>query len=82
MRIQQVLFNLVTNAVRFTNKGSVTVKAERGDGGVIVAVADTSQGIPDHELATIFNEFHQVGRPKSEPDQGKGLGRAGGFSTY
>ncbi len=76
VRIQQVLFNLISNAVRFTNAGSITVRAERRDAEVVVSVADTGQGIPAEELVHIFDEFHQVGRPKSDPNLGKGLGLA------
>lgn len=76
VRIQQVLFNLVTNALRFTDHGSVTMSAVAGDEEVTVSVKDTGRGIPASELALIFDEFHQVGRPKSDPDHGKGLGLA------
>ncbi|MHB0877855.1 MAG: ATP-binding response regulator [Anaerolineae bacterium] len=76
VRIQQVLFNLVTNALRFTANGSVTMAAVVGEDEVTVSVRDTGRGIPGPELALIFDEFHQVGRPKSDPDHGKGLGLA------
>ena len=75
-RIRQVTFNLLNNAIRFTDTGSVTVQAIVGEDEVVVSVKDTGRGIPEHELDTIFNEFYQVSRPKEEPGAGKGLGLA------
>ena len=76
LRIRQVVFNLLTNAIRFTERGSVSVCVRQGQEEVIVSVSDTGRGIPPEELDTIFDEFYQVGRPKSDPDMGKGLGLA------
>ncbi|MGQ9554474.1 MAG: hybrid sensor histidine kinase/response regulator [Anaerolineae bacterium] len=76
MRIRQVLFNLVTNAIRYTDRGQVTVRAERVEDELVISVTDTGRGIPKEELSTIFNEFYQVGRPKEGADAGKGLGLA------
>ena len=76
VRIRQVLFNLVTNAIRYTDQGGIAVTARQTADEVVVSVADTGCGIPKAELATIFNEFYQVGRPKQGPDSGKGLGLA------
>jgi len=76
IRIRQVLFNLVTNAIRYTDSGSIDVSARSEDGKVVVSVADTGRGIADEEKASIFNEFYQIGRPKDGPDAGKGLGLA------
>lgn len=76
VRVRQVLFNLVTNAIRFTDSGYVRVGAEQRGAEAVISVADTGRGIPAAELTTIFDEFHQVGRPKSDPEVGKGLGLA------
>jgi signal transduction histidine kinase/CheY-like chemotaxis protein len=76
VRIRQVLFNLLTNAIRHTEAGSITVAVHLEQSEVVVSVKDTGCGIPKEELATIFNEFYQVGRPKSGVDSGKGLGLA------
>ncbi|MHB0877088.1 MAG: ATP-binding response regulator [Anaerolineae bacterium] len=76
MRIRQVLFNLVTNAIRCTDRGGVTIGARVEGKEVVVSVADTGRGIPTGELETIFNEYYQVGRPKEGADAGKGLGLA------
>lgn len=76
MRIGQVIFNLVTNAIRCTESGQVTVGARMGDKELVVYVKDTGRGIPAAHLETIFNEYYQVGRPKDSADGGKGLGLA------
>ncbi|MHB0875327.1 MAG: ATP-binding response regulator [Anaerolineae bacterium] len=76
VRIRQVLFNLLSNAVRFTDQGRVEVGVTLREAEVEIAVHDTGRGIPPADLSTIFNEFYQVGRPKTAPDSGKGLGLA------
>jgi len=76
IRIRQVLFNIVTNAIRYTERGHVTCFARRHEDEVLVSVADTGCGIPPDQLETVFNEFYQVGGPKEGPESGKGLGLA------
>jgi len=76
IRIRQVLFNLLTNALRHTEAGSVTIDVQGRDGEVVVSVRDTGCGIPQEQLTTIFNEFYQLGSPKGDVDSGKGLGLA------
>ena len=75
-RIRQVLFNLLSNAVRFTDHGQIRLEVRQGVEALEIRVSDTGRGIPQSELATIFDEFYQVGRPKTDPDPGKGLGLA------
>jgi signal transduction histidine kinase len=80
-RVEQVLTNLLTNAIKFTPPGgSVTVTAGRdggGDGRVWVRVADTGRGIPGDQLEQIFEPFVQVDRHLThESQQGVGLGLA------
>lgn len=76
VRISQVLYNLINNAIRYTDEGSVSVTVSRSDLETIVSVSDTGRGIPEDELQTIFNEFYQMARPKGEVGGGKGLGLA------
>ena len=76
LRVKQVLFNLLSNAVRFTDQGTVSVTASIDERELVVAVSDTGPGIPPGELSTIFDEFYQVSRPKTGADPGKGLGLA------
>jgi PAS domain S-box-containing protein len=74
-RVQQVLSNLVGNAIKFTPAGgSITVRAElAADGEVCLAVADTGPGIPNEELPHIFGRFWQG---KRTDRRGVGLGLA------
>jgi signal transduction histidine kinase len=74
-RLQRVLFNLIQNAIRHTPPdGSVTVRAERADGGVQIEVADTGAGIPGEERTRVFEAFHRLDPSRS--DGGAGLGLA------
>jgi len=73
-RIRQVLLNLLNNAVRFTDEGGITVRAEQSDRTVEVHVSDTGVGIPSSQLAHIFEAFHQVqGGPRGRGGTGLGL---------
>ncbi|MFO0549271.1 MAG: HAMP domain-containing sensor histidine kinase [Polyangiaceae bacterium] len=60
-RVRQILTNLVTNAVKFTPRGSVTVRiVQSGDGWVTIAVADTGYGIAESEREAIFEAYRQA----------------------
>ena len=74
-RLRQVIMNLVGNATKFTEKGSITLSVRPVEDGVEVTVADTGVGIPTKDLAHIFDEFRQVEREGAEA-QGTGLGLA------
>ena len=76
MRIRQVLINLLSNACRFTEQGSITVSASADSEQVTVTVADSGSGIPEQELERIFDEYHQVSAWRRPGDRGKGLGLA------
>ena len=62
--VRQILMNLLTNAIKFTERGSVTIVATRGDGAradmVSLAIEDTGIGIARADLGRIFDEFEQV----------------------
>jgi len=75
-RIRQVLLNLLNNAARFTEEGTVRVKVWRADGEVRVTVSDTGPGIPADELPHLFEEFYQVDRSMHRRHGGVGLGLA------
>ena len=72
-RLRQMLINLASNAIKFTASGSVTVKARQEDGYLELSVSDTGKGIPDDELATIFDEYRQV-KGSDREHKGTGLG--------
>jgi len=74
--LRQVLTNLVDNAVRHTNEGSVTVFSKRMPGAVAVGVSDTGIGIPAEHLQRIFERFYRVDAGRSRSEGGTGLGLA------
>ena len=76
-KLQQILTNLLANAIKFTDPGGqITVSYEMIGGDVAVHVRDTGRGIPANELALVFEPFAQVGRGLNTPDEGVGLGLA------
>lgn len=75
-RLRRVVMNLLSNALKFTDSGSVTLSLSGAEDQVTLSVADTGAGIPADELPLIFDEFHQVERPDSERREGTGLGLA------
>jgi signal transduction histidine kinase len=74
-RVYQVVNNLVSNAVKFTPRGTVRLAARRDGDVVRVSVADDGPGIPAADLDTIFSEFQQSGT-SSMKSRGTGLGLA------
>jgi signal transduction histidine kinase len=77
-KIQQVILNLFTNALKFTDPGgTITLSCESGDGFARIKVADTGRGIPAGKLASIFDPFVQLDRSANAGSQhGVGLGLA------
>ncbi len=77
-RLQQVLLNLVGNAVKFTEKGSVTIEAERdaATGSVRITVSDTGIGVPEGSRENIFRPFEQADGSVSRSYGGTGIGLA------
>ncbi|OMP68305.1 sensor histidine kinase [Domibacillus epiphyticus] len=75
-RIQQVLFNLLENAVSYTEEGKVTVKALWTADFISISVTDTGNGIPNEDLPFIFDRFHRVEKSRSREMGGSGLGLA------
>lgn len=74
-RIQQVMINLVNNAIKFTEKGEISIHAERPQNGhVVISVRDTGLGIPADHLESIFQEFTQVDTSTTRKVGGTGLG--------
>ena len=70
----RILGNLVSNALRYTEAGGVTLSADVVDGRVVLAVADTGPGIPEREREAVFDEYYQLDKPGRTQAQGLGLG--------
>jgi PAS domain S-box-containing protein len=75
-KARQALVNVLSNAVKFTDEGSVTLRLRQLDGRVVYEVADTGVGIPSQQLDRIFDPFWQAERPNTRRVGGTGLGLA------
>jgi CheY-like chemotaxis protein len=74
LRVQQILFNLMSNAVKFTEDGEVSITVSWSDGRLTMAVADTGCGIAADRMAQIFNSFEQADVGTTRRYGGTGLG--------
>jgi signal transduction histidine kinase len=72
--IEQIIYQLLANAVKFTEAGSIYVNIKRKDDNLIIAVQDTGIGIPPHMHDIIFESFRQVDESATRPRGGRGLG--------
>ncbi|MCH9672830.1 MAG: PAS domain S-box protein [Gammaproteobacteria bacterium] len=72
--LERVIENFVTNAIRYTDAGGITVRCESVPGGVSIAVSDTGRGIPDAQLDRVFEEYFQLDNPVRDRKKGLGLG--------
>ena len=77
VRLEQILTNLIDNAIKFNRKGgSVTVSHRRSDSKDIISVTDTGEGILNEHLQRIFERFYRTDRARSREIGGTGLGLA------
>lgn len=72
--LEQILRNLISNAIRYTAEGGIVVAARIEDGSAVISVADTGKGIPEDALQDIFVEFHQLENSGRDREKGLGLG--------
>ena len=75
-RIYSVLLNLVSNAIKYSEKGGVTISFDMGKKEVTIFVKDTGLGIPPEHLGRIFERFFRVEKSRSKEMGGTGLGLA------
>ncbi len=73
-KIRQIFLNLISNSIKYTNEGKVTLEAEEKDDGVLVCVSDTGIGIASEDYDLIFQEFRQAkNTPNNVVSTGLGL---------
>jgi len=75
-RVEQILTNLVGNALKFTGRGAITLSARPVEAGVQVSVQDTGVGIPVEDLPHVFDKFYQARKHANGIARGTGLGLA------
>ncbi|HQG31539.1 MAG TPA: ATP-binding protein [Deltaproteobacteria bacterium] len=75
-RLEQLIINLVDNAVKYTEQGGITIRLEKTRGDVIIRISDTGIGIPKEHLGRIFERFYVVDKSRSRKLGGTGLGLA------
>ena len=73
-RLQQILYNLIGNAIKFTDHGAIRVTAQVQDDTVVLCVQDTGPGIPEEKQTAIFESFEQVEVSLERAHGGVGLG--------
>ncbi len=76
IRFKQVLYNLISNAIKFTENGTITIKSVKKRDICLFSVTDTGAGIPESDIKKIFDKFHQVDTTSTRSTGGTGLGLA------
>jgi heavy metal sensor kinase len=72
-RLQQVIANLLDNAIKYTSSGKIIVSAEKVNGKVIISIRDTGIGMPSSEIPRIFDRFYRADKSRSVAGSGLGL---------
>jgi|GEM_PF-541549 len=75
-RVQQILFNLLGNAIKFTSEGYIKISAEQKDEWILIIIEDTGIGIPKEKCLDVFKYFEQVDSSIERKYGGTGLGLA------
>jgi len=73
-RIRQVILNLIENAIRYTNKGSITISAKKSDSKIQISIKDTGEGISKEEIPYLFESFSRGSAGTRFWTEGAGLG--------
>jgi ammonium transporter len=73
-KLKQILLNLFSNAVKYTDEGTVAMRARTVDGRLLIEVADTGLGMSEDEVGRVFDEFHRSDSSVARARRGTGLG--------
>jgi signal transduction histidine kinase len=74
LKVRQIFLNLVSNAIKFTDQGSITISAMNTEGGIVLSIEDTGIGIRQEDLPIIFEAFRRIDSPLARRSGGTGLG--------
>lgn len=75
-KLKQVMINLISNSIKYTNEGSIKINVIDRAKSVIIEITDTGIGIPENEINRIFERFYRTERERSSSIPGTGLGLA------
>ena len=73
-QLRQILINLVSNAIKYTDEGTVEIYASKDDKRILLQVKDTGIGIPSEDQGRVFERFYRVDKDRSRATGGTGLG--------
>jgi PAS domain S-box-containing protein len=73
---EKVILNLLSNALKFTFDGSISVTVQRDQAAALVTVADTGIGVPAAEMPRLFERFHRIESARARSNEGSGIGLA------
>jgi two-component system phosphate regulon sensor histidine kinase PhoR len=73
-RLEQVFINIIDNAIKYTDKGSITITQQTSESFVTIVIEDTGMGIPEEHISRIFERFYVVDKSRSRKLGGTGLG--------
>ena len=74
IRLKQIITNLLTNAVKYTHEGSITLKIHPAENGIYFGVKDTGIGIKEEDIGRLFDAFDRIEEKKNRSIEGTGLG--------